>query len=267
MWEGIGLYVRYLLASYRGQMAYRASFAMQAVGDLVLSTGEFLMIWALFARFGSLLGWRLEEIALFYGLVNSAFILAESLGRGFDNFSRLVRSGDFDRILLRPRSAVLQIAGNELRLMRVGRLLQSGGILIWALWRLGVGRAPWQLALLFATLAGGSCLFYGLLILQATLCFWTIESLEVMNTLTYGGVETGQYPLSIYRRAFRAFFIFVVPLAAVTYFPAIALLGRDDPLGTPRWFQTVSPVLGVVFLMASLQVWRIGVRHYRSTGS
>ncbi len=29
----------------------------------------------------------------------------------------------------------------------------------------------------------------------------------------------------------------------------------------------LAPTLGVVFLAVSLQVWRFGVRHYRSTGS
>ena len=48
--------------------------------------------------------------------------------------------------------------------------------------------------------------------LQATLAFWTTETLEIVNTVSYGGVETAQYPLSIYRPWFRHFFTFVVPL-------------------------------------------------------
>jgi ABC-2 type transport system permease protein len=89
----------------------------------------------------------------------------------------------------------------------------------------------------------------------------------VFNSLSYGGVQAGQYPLTIYSRWFQRFFTFVVPLAAVTYFPAVAILGRNDPLGTSRIFQHVVPLIGVAFLAVSLQVWKIGVRHYRSTGS
>ena len=45
-------------------------------------------------------------------------------------------------------------------------------------------------------------------------------------------------------------------------------LGRtDEALGSPRWFQCSAPLIGVVFLLISLQVWKFGVRHYRSTGS
>lgn len=89
-----------------------------------------------------------------------------------------------------------------------------------------------------------------------------------MNTVTYGGTETGQYPLSIYAPWFRRFFTFVVPLACVTYFPVLAILGRDDPVAaSPEWFRWAAPLVGLVFLQATLQVWRVGVRHYRSTGS
>jgi ABC-2 type transport system permease protein len=41
---------------------------------------------------------------------------------------------------------------------------------------------------LISAVAGGVAFFLGLVILQAALAFWTVESLEVANTLTYGGV-------------------------------------------------------------------------------
>jgi ABC-2 type transport system permease protein len=58
-----------------------------------------------------------------------------------------------------------------------------------------------------------------------------------------------------------------VPLACVSYFPVLALLGRRDPLGSGQTFQWLAPGIGILFLIVALQVWRIGVRHYRSTGS
>jgi ABC-2 type transport system permease protein len=78
--------------------------------------------------------------------------------------------------------------------------------------------------------------FLGLVVLQATLAFWTVESLEVANTLTYGGVYAAQYPIEIYSKWLREFFTFVVPLSCVAYFPIVGILGIDDPLGAPRWF-------------------------------
>jgi ABC-2 type transport system permease protein len=80
-------------------------------------------------------------------------------------------------------------------------------------------------------------------------------------------VETTQYPLSIYRTELRQFFTYVVPLATVTYFPVLAILGRSDPLGSSLTFQYVAPLFGLIFLLVCLQIWKVGVRHYHSTGS
>jgi ABC-2 type transport system permease protein len=118
-----------------------------------------------------------------------------------------------------------------------------------------------------STIGGGVAFFLGLVILQATLAFWTIDSLEVANTLTYGGVYAAQYPMDIYARWFRDFFTFVVPLSCVAYFPIVGLLGIRDPLGAPPWFLAASSLVGLLFLIAALCVWRLGVRRYTSTGS
>jgi ABC-2 type transport system permease protein len=267
MRDSLRLYLRYLGVSVRSQMQYRASFVMSAIGHALITGIEFLGLVILFQRFGTIRGWSLAEVALFYGMVNIAFAIADAVARGFDLFSRMLKAGDFDRLLLRPRSLPLQLAGQELVLRRVGRFSQALAVLIWAASALHVAWTPAHLALLFATIAGGACLFVGLFVLQATLSFWTIETLEIVNAFTYGGVFAAQYPLSIYRLWFRRFFTAVVPLAAVSYFPALVLLGRTHQSSLPVLLQWLSPLAGVVFLLMSLRVFGLGVRHYQSTGS
>ena len=53
----------------------------------------------------------------------------------------------------------------------------------------------------------------------------------------------------------------------MNYFPALAITQRADPLGTPVAFHWLSPLVGFVFLAVCLQIWKLGVRRYRSTGS
>jgi ABC-2 type transport system permease protein len=59
----------------------------------------------------------------------------------------------------------------------------------------------------------------------------------------------------------------VIPLACINYFPGVAILGRSDPLGSTATMQWLAPLAGPVFLIVSFQFWKIGVRHYRSTGT
>jgi ABC-2 type transport system permease protein len=265
--DGLTLYRRYIGISIRSQMQYRGSFIMQTLAHLLVTLVEFLAIWSLFLRFDNLLGWKLAEVAFFYGSVNISFALSDSLTRGFDRVPQLIKTGDFDRVLLRPRSTVLQLIGYELTLKRIGRLTQGLVILLLAgasmelRWTLG------KVALQTATIAGASCLFMGLYILQATLAFWTTESLEIVNSILYGGMETAQYPLDIYLPWFRKFFTFFIPLACVGYFPILAIIEKEDSLGSPAWFQHAAPLAGILFLLVALSIWRLGIRHYSSTGS
>ena len=248
-------------------MQYRASFILLSMGHLLGTGIEFIGILVLFDRFDSLAGWQLAEVAFLYGLINVAFAISDAASRGFDMFGPMVKAGDFDRLLLRPRSTALQLAGQELTLRRVGRLAQGLFILVWASIALDLDWSAPRILLTVGAVFGGAALFYGLLVLQATLAFWTTETLEIMNAVTYGGVETAQYPLSIYRSWFRRFFTYAVPLAGISYYPSLAIMGRPDTLGSTVLLQYLSPLTGVAFLLVALQVWKVGVRHYRSTGS
>src|SRR5688572_24089775 len=120
--NALALYGRYVATSLRAQAQYPAATLMLTAGHFAATAIEFLGVFALFNRFGAVGGWSLGEAALFYALVNIMFALADLLTRGFDVFGTdFVRTGAFDRILLRPRSTVLQLIGYEVRLSRLGR--------------------------------------------------------------------------------------------------------------------------------------------------
>lgn len=231
--NGFRLYCRLIAASIRGQLQYRTSFLLMAAGNFIVAVADFMAVWILFARFGLLRGWRLPEVALFYGLISTSFAFSEAFARGFDTFGGQVRSGEFDRILCRPRSTAPQVLGHDFQILRAGRFLQGFLILFIAAGRLGVVWTCGRILLLLGAFLGGVALFTGLMIVQATMCFWSIQSLEIINSFTYGGVETAQFPLPIYARWFRNIFIYLIPLACVSYFPALVIMDRPDALDSP----------------------------------
>jgi ABC-2 type transport system permease protein len=267
MMNTLSLYYRYLVISVKGQLQYRVSFILQMLGQFLITLVEFIGVWALFRRFNNINGWSLAEVALFYGVVNVSFACAEVLGRGFESFATTVKSGNFDRFLLRPRSTILQLFGVEFSLKRVGKFLQGLIILFWSINNLNLELNLIKTLLLLATIASGCALFLGLIIIQATICFWTIESLEMMNILTYGGVETAQYPISIYNKWLANFFTFIVPLAAVSFFPLLAVLDRAKEFSIPILLCYLAPLAGFLFLALALKVWHIGEQYYCSSGS
>ncbi len=260
--DSLRVYRAMVGASLRSQLAYRASFVLWTIGQAVTIGSELAALWLLFQRFGPLPGWTLPEVALLCGIVHIAFALAETIGRGFDQFGQTVRTGEFDRVLLRPAPSALLVAAQQFELSRLGRLGTGLAALTWGASASGIAFGPLECCYLLATVVSGVCVFLGVFVLQATACFWTVESLEVVNALTYGGVAAAEMPLTIYPNPVRWLFTWVVPVACMNHIPADRLLARSDS----NW-DWLAPLAGFAFLAASLQVWNWGVRRYLSTGS
>lgn len=258
------LYFRYLFILLKAQAQYRVSFWLLALGQLFLPLSVLAGVYLLFERFGSIRGWSFFEVALCFSVVHMAFSISECFARGFDSFSSLVTTGEFDRVLVRPRGTILQVMGSRFEFTRVGRLLQGIGVLVWALFNVNIDWNAARAVTLMLMIASGVFTFTGIFILAATLCFWTIQGLEIANIFTDGGREMAQYPLDIYKKWITRFFTFVIPFGSMNYFPLMYVLGRVED---KQILYMLSPLYGILFIVPCLLVWRFGLRHYRSTGS
>ncbi|GLX69435.1 ABC transporter permease [Paenibacillus glycanilyticus] len=258
------LYLKYVAILFKSQTQYRLSFWLLAIGQALTPLTVFAGLYFMFAQFGQVKGWSFYEAALCYAIVGLSFALAETFARGFDMFSTLVASGDFDRLLVRPRSTVLQVLGSRFEFARLGRMLQSLIILLWSLNKLPLTLTAPKLLTLILMIVCGTLIFAGIFIATASFSFWTIQGLEVANVFTDGGREMAKYPLSIYEKWVAVFFTYIIPLGCVNYLPLLYILGRTDG---HEILYMLSPLAGIVFIIPCLLLWKIGVRHYCSTGS
>ena len=81
---------------------------------------------------------------------------------------------------------------------------------------------------IIAMITGGTLLFIGLFMLEASLCFFTIEDTSTMNALTYGAKEHGKYPMDVYGKGVVRFGTYVIPYTLVQYYPLQVLLGKSQ---------------------------------------
>ncbi len=256
------IYFKYLSILLKSELQYRTSFILLSVGQFFVPFTVFISMYFLFQRFNQIKGWNLYEVALCYAVIHIAFSLSECFARGFDNFSHLVVNADFDRFLVRPRNLVVQILGSRFEITRVGRLLQSFIVLYIALINLNMDWTLLKVITMLLMIISGIFIFTGIMILGATLCFWTIEALEVVNIFTDGGREISQYPLAIYKDWVKNFFTFVIPFGTVNYLPLMFILEKKNNL-----FYSLIPPSGILFIFPCLLIWNYGVRHYKSSGS
>ncbi len=256
------IYLRYISMEIRRTMEYRSTFILTALGQFGMSMLSFLGISLLFAQFSNIRGWTFGEVALCYGVTNCAFALAECFARGFDRFASVIRLGEFDRVMLRPRSTLLQMLGSAFEIGRLGRVIQ--GLMAISVALPGLPLTAGKAWLICLMVLSGTVIFTGVFILGAVVCFFTVEGLEWINVFTYGGREAAGYPLSIYGKWMARFFTFVLPFGCFNYLPLTYIVGRA---GGSEWIYVLSPVVGMLFIVPCLWIWRWGVRHYLSTGS
>jgi ABC-2 type transport system permease protein len=267
--DDVVVYLRLCAADVRSQMQYRLSYTLFAGGTFVSLFLEFVTIWIFFQRFPTIGGWTLGEVAIVYGLASICFGLAEMVCGGFDHFASLIHRGDFDRLLVRPVSPFTQVFSQEFQLRRIARITQGVAVFLIGASTLDP-RPVWtaaDLAYLAVAVVCGAGVYAALFIIGATLCFWTIQTTEIVNVFTHGGTEMASYPMTVYPVWFRHFFIFLIPLAFVSYYPALYLLGRTDDLGLPDALRYLAPVAAALFLALARLIWGFGVKHYQSTGS
>ena len=265
----LNTYRRLISIRIRGQMQYRTAFLFDVLATAFITTVEFGSLALIFQRFENIGGWTLAEVAFLYGIIAVSFGTMDMLFSGFDpqSFGQHVRRGTFDQLLLRPVDITVQVLGSEFIMRRLGRIIQGLAIFIFALIMLKFQWTAGKVLYLPVVYISQVLFFGGLFIIGATISFWTVESLEVVNIFTYGGNEMMSYPMHIYPKWMVRFFTFIIPAIFLNYYPALFFLGKPDPFNLSPVAQFLAPIAGLSVMLIALAFWRYGIRHYQSTGT
>lgn len=149
------LYTHYIAISIKSIMQYKVSFLLNCLGQFLVSFNVFLGIFFLFQRFSNVKGFTYNEVLLCFSIVLMEFSLTEMYARGFDSFSNIVKQGEFDRIMVRPRSEILQVLGSRFELSRIGRLIQAIAMFVYAIYASGITWTFFKVLTVIFMLMGG----------------------------------------------------------------------------------------------------------------
>jgi ABC-2 type transport system permease protein len=263
----VDAYVRLVAAQVRGQTQYRASFLMDLVSSGVLTLIDVAIVFVMFSVRGELGGFGGRELLLMVGLSSLGFSMADCAVGNVERLQFYVRTGRFDAVLVRPLSSLAQLVAMDFAPRRIGRVVQGLVIYVAALLAAPVDWSPGAAVLVVLAPLAGALFFGSVFVATATVAFWWVESGEIAAAFTYGGREFTSYPATVFGGFFRRLFAYGLGFAFVAYLPALALLGRPDPLGVPGWLQWCSPLVALIAAAIATWCWRSGIRHYRSTGS
>ena len=256
------VYLKTIIMNIKSQLEYRKAFIISTFGSFLITLLLIVAVYFLFMNFNQIGDWSFYEVAFLFGISFFNFSLAEMFLRGLDHFDDTIRKGEFDRLMIRPQNLLIQATSMEFDLSKLGRMFQSLLIIIISLLKINVDWSLYKAITLILMNIGCFTIFFGIFILKATFCFWTINGLEFMNILSEGGKKVAQYPIDIYEKWFRVFFTYIVPFGIVNYFPVMYLFGKSN-----IWYYGITPLGTTIFFITCLFIWKIGIKHYESTGS
>lgn len=258
------MYRKYMEMYLKSSFQYRGSMLFIFISQILTTAAEFLAIILLFIQFKSIGSWLFPEVAIMFGFCMISFPLSECFGRGFDTFSKQVKEGGLDRMMIRPRSIFSQTIATEFEFTKLGKVSVGIIALVYGLSNVAIQWTFLKVLCIVLTIAGGFLICLSLLIFNAAFTIFTIEDIEVLNILTNGGRDICQYPLNIYKRWFTKFFTFVLPLASFNYLPVMYIIGRPE---ASIFANLLSPVWGALIFIPVLIFFTWSLSKYQGSGT
>lgn len=238
--------------------------SLAVTGGVLTQIGAVLIV---FGHAGTLAGFTVYEGLLVFGLAASAFGVADMFAGSVERLGEHIRTGSFDAMLIRPVSPLIQVAADRFSPRRLGKVVPALAILGVALVEVDVEWSPAKGALLLLLMLSGVLICSSIWVITGCLQFFIADAREAANSLTYGGQALTEYPIAIYGQEIVRSVTYVVPLAFLSWQPALFVLDRPDPLGMPEHLRYAGPAVAVLLCACAALTWRVGLRHYRSTGS
>lgn len=258
------LYRKYLKNQFLSAAQYKLNTFLTAFAQVIINVGEVLAVWMLFGRFESVGEWGFYQSLLMMGIIYTSFSFTECFARGYDEFSKLIRTGQLDRMLIRPVNIHYQILGSKIEFSKIGRIILGITISVIALINLNADWNFYKVLVLIATYICAICVVFGIFVISATISIYTIENYEFLNIITNGTKEVSYYPINIYNKWLTRIFTFIIPVACFNYLPLSFIMGIGS---LPQWLCAVSPLFGMLFVIPCVIVFNISLRKYQGTGT
>lgn len=256
------LLTHYIKMHIKVYLEYKVNFFLTMFAQMLILLTELFTVYTLFNKFQLLEEFNVNYLFMIFSVNWLGFSLAETFGRGFDEFKKLMRKGGFDILLIRPRNIFLQILGNDFALHKIGRILASTYLLIVSTINLIPVITFDKVLLILLMVLGDFIVIVSLFIIGAFFVFFTVEGLEFVNVFTNGTKQVNEYPMSIYHKSIGIIFTFVIPIALCNYYPVEYLVGNTSNL-----YYFLMPLSSLILLFISVIIFNLGLRKYSSTGS
>jgi ABC-2 type transport system permease protein len=256
------IYFRCLGQQMKAILAYEADFVILMFSAVLVQVVGLAFIWAIFERIPSVNGWTFWQVVMMYALVYVTEGVGSLFFEGTWRVSQLVYTGQFDQVLLRPVSPIVQVLAGAVGFNGLGNIV-TGMILI------GVSMAnspiewtPGRLLMFAILIVSASTIRVAINLGSAASAFWIRTPWSMIPVFVHQLGDFAKYPITIYSIGIQALIVVAVPFAFISFFPTAYVFGVE------AWSLAglLTPLVAIYCVVLAVVLFRIGLRHYESTG-
>jgi ABC-2 type transport system permease protein len=251
-----------LRASVSLAVQYRLEFVIEGLLALLWMAVTLVPLLVVFGTRSSVAGWTFPEMLVVLGwFVALKGVLEGTLSPSLMQVVDHVRKGTLDFVLLKPADAQLLVSLAKIEPWRVIDLAGAFVIFAYAFHQIGHVPRPSHILLAAALLCAAVLVLYSIAILVVSIAFVAVR-VDNLLYLFQSVFDVARWPSSVFRGTLAMIFTYVLPLALMTTYPALALLGKL----TAR--TALGALLGsLAFAGVARLIWLSSIRRYTSASS
>ena len=258
----------YMKTTMKAWFQYRVDAILRSLAVFLRESTGIIVIYFTLLKFDHLNGWNMYEMLFLYSLLFLTYGIMIIFFTGLRDFGEMVRNGNFDRFLLRPRGLLFQLIFMDADwFAAIGHGGLGTVLFVLSAGRVGICWDVWTFFYYLLAVAGGVLIQGAVFLILATLNIYLLETGSLKSLLYWNFRRFAGYPISIFHKAVQFCMIYVVPFAFVTFFPAQYLLHKPDSVQYPAVFLYLTPVVGSIWYLLAYLFWRYSIRWYKSSGN
>ena len=260
-----GVYAKHIMKAW---FQYKVDAVLRSLAVFLREATGIFVIYFTLLKFDNLNGWNIYEMLFLVSLLFVTYGILILFFTGLRDFGHTVRTGNFDRFILRPRGLLFQlIFCNADWFAAIGHGGLGIVLFVISAGKVGINWDVITVVYYLLAIIGGVLIQGAVFLFLATLNIYLLETRSIKELFYFNAREFAGYPISIFSKGIQAIMIYVVPFAFVNFFPAQYLLRKPDMMQYPEIFMYLTPIIGVVMYMLAYGFWRFSVKYYKSSGN
>ncbi len=257
----ISLYLSLLKVSLKEILIYRIDCIVGIFSQLIVQLVSLVFMFVVFQNTENIAGWNFKQILLLFGVTRIAIGISGYCFDGlYDIGPKYIKSGEFDKILLRPVHPLISIIGDSREFVSIADVILGLILTICMLIQLSIPiTALLIIKILFFSIIG-ALIIGAINTIFSISSFWTYRSNEVIWSF-YRMYTFTEYPITIYNKFIRILITIILPFAFVAYYPTMAYLGFNS------YLIYLSPIVTIILWIVAIKLWNLALNKYRSTGN